>query len=117
KDNKINIKIKNGTSVALKNVSSDAYGEIFHFDSESLYFSVTEEDIKNKIICIEELKNHIQAKYNALGSIGFIYLKGDVSSSLPTAQFKTVDDYETIKKTKKKYIIFSVADKTAIVYD
>jgi hypothetical protein len=116
-DNKISINIKNGVAIHVKNISGNGAGEIFYFESEGMYFSTSQEDLENKIIFIQEIKQHIAAKCEALGCVGFIYVKGEVKTDLPTAQFKTDDDYNLTKEKNKKYTIFSLEDKEAIVYD
>lgn len=116
-DNKIIIKIKSGNEFALKQSSGDGAGELFYFNSESMYFGTSQEDLENKIILIEEIKQHIAAKCEALGCTGFLYLTGEVKTDLPAGQIKSKEDYILIKEKKKKYTIFSLDDKKGIVYD
>jgi hypothetical protein len=66
---------------------------------------------------IEEIKNHIQSKCEALGATGFIFLKGSVETDLPWCKVKTIDDYKEVSKLHKKYSLFSIDEKKGIVYD
>lgn len=116
-DHKIVIKVKNGVEVGLKSASMDGAGELFYFNSESMYFDTNEEDLEHKIILIEEIKQHIAAKCEALGCAGFLYLAGSVETDLPAGQLKNREDYILLKEKKKKYTIFSLDDKKVIVYD
>lgn len=116
-NNHLKVSVKNGTEIPLKDVTMDGSGDLYLFHDEALFFSATEEEIDKSVIVIEEIKTHIQAKCEALGCNGFLYLKGDITSDLPTARFKTEEDYNKIISSKKKHIIFSMEDKKAIVYD
>jgi len=114
--NQLKIGLEGGTEFSLKEVNQDGGGEVFYFKDESFFFRVTEEEIRNKIIIIEELKKHIEAKCEALGCAGFLFLKGELPQDLPAGKIKNVGDYQKICELKKKYVIFSKEDKKAIVY-
>jgi hypothetical protein len=115
--NYLTVDIKNGKPFALKDVNKDGGGEVFYFQNESLFFQISEEDLKDKIIIIEDLKTHLESKCEALGAKGFVFLKGQPSTNLPYAKIKNIDDYQQICQLQKKYIIFSKEDRIGIVYD
>lgn len=106
-----------GKKIDLKEINRDGAGEIFHFKDAGFYFTIGEDQIREKIIAIEELKSHIEAKCEALGGGGFIFLKGEVSTELPAAKIKNIDDYHHLVTSGKKYIIFSKKERVAIIYD
>lgn len=117
KKNQLKIKIENGKEFDLKDINQDGGGEVFYFKKESLFFSITEEQIENKIIVLENLKSHIETKCEALDCAGFLFLGGKMISNLPSAKIKNIDDYRGICELEKKYVIFSKEDKIGIMYD
>ncbi len=115
--NQLKFKIENGKEFELKEINQDGGGEVFYFKKESLFFSVNEDQVKNKIVVIENLKSHIAAKCEALDCVGFLFLKGDLPTNLPGARVKNIEDYQEIIKLEKKYAFFSKENKTGIMYD
>lgn len=114
--NQLKIEVENGKEFELKEINADGGGEIFYFKEEALFFSITEEQIRNKIIVLEKLKSHIEAKGEALGCSGFVLLIGKLPSSLPAAKIKKIDDYQRIIQLNRKYVIYSKNDKKVAVY-
>ncbi len=115
--NQLKIKIENGKEFELKDINQNGGGEVFYFKEESFFFSISEEQIENKIIVVENLKAHIEAKCEALDCSGFLFLGGNLPTNLPAAKIKNIDDYQQIVKLEKKYTFFSKEDKMGIVYD
>ncbi len=111
------VEINNGETFPLKTVSEDGGGKAFYFANESFYFTTDEDQLKDKIIVIDELKSHIEVKCETLGSAGFLFLKGKASENLPSASFSKIQDYDTMISLNKKYILFSKDDAVLVVYD
>lgn len=112
----LKVDIKNGKSFPLAEVNKDGAGEIFYFEKEDFFFQINEDNIKDKIVIVEVLKSHLETKCEALGAKGFVFLKGQ-PTDLAYAKIKNINDYQLIRRLKKKYIIFSKKDKIGIVYD
>lgn len=121
KNNLLKIKIENGQQFDLRQANQDGGGEAFYFKDEEQYFTISLDEIGQKIVVIEELKSHLVTKCEALGCAGFLFLKSalDVASktTFPFAKIKRIDDFKKIVELKKKYVIFSQADKILIAYD
>jgi len=113
----VKIKIENGIEFELKDINSDGGGEVFYFKEESFFFRITEDQIKNKIIVLPNLKSHMEAKCEALGCSGFVLLTGKLPTNLPSAKIKNINDYQRIIQLNCRYVIYSKKDKTGIVYD
>ena len=112
----VTVDCKNGTSKSFKSITQDFGGELYYFSSESLFYSVQEVEIENKVILIEELKSFIAAKCEALSAAGFIYQKSDVTSQIPSLLVNS-QDFNELVKSEKKYILFSQNEKKAVIYE
>src|SRR3989344_3063360 len=113
----VTIAINKGDAFELKEVSENGGGKIVHIDITANYFSLTEEDLKGKIILIDELQNHMTAKLEALGAMGILTLKGAAQTDLPVGKVKLIDDFKKLATGNYTYVIFSSSEKKAIAYN
>lgn len=123
-NNRLTIDIEKGIVVELEMITIDWGGPAFYLTDEDRYFSMNEEDIKNKTVITQCLTPPIQVKCEALAAAGFILrvagsaiAKKDHHISLPHAIFKNPQDWDRIVSSKKPYILCSVVDRTAILYE
>lgn len=112
----LTIYFEKGHRIEIENIAYDWGGKAYYFTDESLYFTINEENIKNKIIIIEYLSPHIQIKCEALGARGFGYVEKKGHTSLPHMTFKK-DEYSKIMQSKHPFIICSTVEKSAILYE
>lgn len=113
----VTVVIDDAIEIGLKSVSESGGGEMYFFSDEGHYFTATEDQIQNEIIIVSDLKSHITAKCEALGARGFIYLSTRPDLHVGGAQAEKIADFETLVKSKKKYILYSALDKKALIYD
>jgi hypothetical protein len=111
------VTVEKSYEIDLKSVSANGGGEIFFFSDEGQYFTASEDQIANKIIILSDLKPHIVAKCEALEALGFVYLTGRLDLPVNGAQVTKIADFEGLAKHKKKYILYSMLDKKALLYD
>lgn len=110
------LEIKKGLSVPLKEVVGQTGGQVFNFINENLFFQITEEEIKNKIILIESLKSYITMKCEALGVNGFIFIKKDDKPFISYGQILNPNDFKKAIDGNYHYCLFSEIDQLAIFY-
>ncbi len=115
-NNRLKIYLDKGHRIQLVDATHDCGGKIFYYTDESLYFTINEESIKNKMVVIEYLSPHIQIKCEALGASGFGYVEKKESITLPHMAFAK-DDYLKILQSKQTLILCSAVEKCAIFYE
>lgn len=113
----ITIALKGAEAYPVKNVTADYAAELFYFTNDGLYFTANEDQLKNKLVVIDELKAHIEVKCEALGCVGFLYLSGKPTTQLPSASFIKKDVYDTMIRQSKKYGAFTTTDSLVAVYN
>lgn len=116
KKNSVALEIKKGLSVSLKEGVGQAGGPVFNFIKDDLFFQITEEEIKNKIILIESLKSYITMKCEALGVSGFIFIKKDDKPVIPYGQILNSNDFKKAIDSHYHYCLFSEIDQLAVFY-
>lgn len=110
---KIQIEIeKNSHKQEVDEISFDFGGPIFRFENETQYFSMNEDEIKNHVIVMKEMKSNILAKLKTLQAAGYIFEKSEIDPSCPYAK---IDDVGKIA-TNKKHCLISNLDKAIYLY-
>lgn len=112
----LTVECKDATSKPFKSIKQDFGGELFYFSDESLFYTVQESEVENKVLLIEELKSFIVSKCEALSVSGFVYQKGEVVTQIPSLLVSS-DDFKELVKSQKKYILFSHLEKKALIYE
>lgn len=113
----ITVSLKGADAVNVKNVTADCAAELFYFINEGLYFTANEDELKNKLVIIENLKPHVEVKCEALGCVGFLYLTGHPTTDLPSAALTKKEEYDTMVSLGKKYGAFTITDSLVAVYN
>ena len=112
KKNEVTIEVEKGEQVPAKNVGVNFGGKTFYSDNNSHFLS---ENIFNSIIVCENITSYLKAKAEALGCQGFLILsKLTEESGISHAQFKNIDDYKKIVKSKFPYC--TVVNASSIIY-
>lgn len=97
----ITLKVKKKISFPTKNSSNNFGGKVFYFSHEVNFFSLKEEEVKDKIIVIKSINPFVQTKLEALGVKGFIVLtKLEKAPLTDFAIIKNIGDYEKILMMK-----------------
>lgn len=115
--NLLTVSIPKAISYRARLVSADGGGEVWYVKNDADFQTATTQEIAGKIVCLKELKPHIQVKCEALGAAGFIITKGNTSDELPTCVLDRLRDYDTMIDQGKKYAVFTTHDNACILYD
>lgn len=116
KNNIVTVQIKNGLKILLNEVNLQAGGEIFFYKSDSLFFQISEEDIKDKIVITEKLTSHVNLKCETLGCSGFLFVEKEKRPSIPFGRFNSTNDFKRIIDNNFKYCLFSNIDQFVVFY-
>lgn len=109
---KIQIDVENATKQEIDEISFDFGGPIFRFENENQYFSMNEDEIKNHVIIMKEMKTNILAKLKTLQAAGYIFERGEINLDCPYAK---IDDVAKIA-ANKKHCLISNLDKAIYLY-
>lgn len=118
------IEITDAHKINFDQIPTEGGGELFYFLNNNSYFNIFEDNIKNRVVLIEELTPRVKIKCEALEAGGFIFCRKKTDSNffsttdnlIFSTQIKS-EDYRKLINLKKRYIIFSTIDKIGIVYD
>ena len=112
KKNELSIEVNRGEQFSGKNIEQNFGGKTFYLDENTDFNS---ENVFNKIVICENLTSYYKAKAEALGCQGFLSLsKLTEDSGIPYAQFKNINDYKKIIKTKFTYC--TILSNSSIIY-
>jgi hypothetical protein len=112
KKNEVSIEVNKGEQFPAKNVNHNFGGKTFYSDNNPDFLS---ENIYNSIIICENITSYFKAKAEALGCQGFLSLsKLTEESKIPYAQFKNIDDYKKVIKSKFAYC--TIVNASSIIY-
>lgn len=112
KKNEASIEVDRGEQFPAKNVSRNFGGKTFYSDNNSDFLS---ENIFDSVIVCENITSYLKAKAEALGCQGFLSLsKLTEESGIPYAQFKNINDYKKIIKSKFPYC--TIVNTSSIIY-
>ncbi len=111
----LTIELLGGTSYSLKSASAFGGGHLSIL-TEKDFFTIQEAEVDDHIVCVENLSNQIDAKFDALGAIGAVYLKGEGSKLEGYAQLINEAEFKKLIESKGKYIAFSGHEKKVVVY-
>ncbi len=110
------LKVKKGRSFPLKNATDNFGGEIFYLSGEKS--SLSESQIKNKIILAENVNSYLQAKIETLGATGFVLLNKLIeASNLHVAQIKNINDFKKISELNFPYCLIDKENSTIYLYN
>ena len=113
KNNELTIEVNKGEQFPGKNIYQNFGGKAFYSDKNSNFNS---ENIFNSIVVCENITSYYKAKAEALGCQGFLSLsKLTEESEIPYAQFKNINDYKKIIKTKFTYCTI-LSDSSTIYF-
>lgn len=116
KNNIVSVQIKNGVKIPLDEVNLQAGGEIFFYRSDSLFFQISEEDIKDKIVITEKLTSHVNLKCETLGCSGFLFIEKEEKPSIPYGRLNNIKYLKRIIDNNLKYCLFSNIDQFVVFY-
>lgn len=108
--------IDSNSQIPLKSISADMLGKTYYFDDDKLYFTLSEDEISEKIVIIEDLKTHVAAKCEALGTVGFILENGEENSGLPYAKLDGKSSVSKLFQARRTYAAASKSDKKLLLY-
>jgi hypothetical protein len=101
KKNEVVIEVDKGEEFPAKNITHDFGGKTFYSEKNSDFLS---ENIFNSVIVCETITAYLKAKAEALGCQGFLSLsKLSEEFGMTHAQFKNINDFKKILKTKLPY--------------
>jgi len=108
----IKIKIEKKEEIEVKEEKKEIFGgKIFIFENEN---EVNSQNVEERLIIAEEINSIFQTKLEALGAKGFLTIKKlPKETTLPTFQFKNLDD---IKKIKKNWSCFIDKNSTKMIF-
>jgi len=108
----IKIKIEKKEEIEIKEEAKEIFGaKIFILENEN---EINFENVENRLIIAKELNSIFQTKLEALGIKGFLTIKKlPQSTTLPTFQFKDLND---IKKIKKNWYCFINKNSTKMIF-
>jgi len=89
-------------------------GEVYYLSEKK---DVTEEEIDNRVIVAKKITAYDQAKFEALGAVGFL-VQDDLPDKTdhPVAKVKGVDDLKKIQTLKLPYCIIDKRESKIIFY-
>lgn len=116
-NNHLIIEIEKGIAIELEMASTDWGSASFYLTDETRYFTINEEDIKNKTVIAEHLTPQMQVKCEALGAAGFLLVKKNRRIDLPHAIFKNPEEWIHVVESKKPSILCSALENKAVIYE
>jgi hypothetical protein len=102
---------------AIEKSNSDGGGEIYVINNNDNFFNVNENQVKNKIIFIENMNINILVKIAALGATGAVCNNFDNDDSIPIWKPKDATLFNKIPKINCKYVIISSSDSKLYLYN
>jgi hypothetical protein len=93
----------------------DCGGEWTTIESRN-FFTYSSEDIKDRILLVDEVQSHIEAKIDALGGAGIIYVEGSQPTSIPGVQVNN-ETFEKIKEASCTYLLYSSEEQKIFGYN
>ncbi len=115
--NTIKLKVKHAKQYEVTQ-ATDFFGGPAIYSRDPEKGSLSEEDVSDKVVIDDNIPSYEQAKYNALGAVGFVFFRtlSDYSKA-PSARLKNEDDYKTIAVNKLPYCIIDKGTNTIYFYD
>ncbi len=114
KKNELSVEVGKGEQFPAKNISQNFGGKTFYVDKNLNFYT---ENVFNSIVVCEDITSYYRSKAEALGCKGFLSLS-KLSDDLetPFAQFKNINDYKKIIKTKFTYCTVVSSSSTIYFY-
>lgn len=84
--------------------------------SDKDFYSYSADEIVDKMILIHSLQSHIEAKTDALGASGILYVEGDTTDTIPTVK---IDEsvFEALTTSKDIYMLFTTHEGKLFGYN
>lgn len=112
----VTIKVGSGVSVSATSiVGGDGGGDVTITTPEN-YFSLNADDIRGNAVVIHDVPSHIFTKLDALDAGGVIYVSGEVTPDVPSAQ-TSESNFESLTKKPHAFIVFSSHEKKIFAYN
>ncbi len=112
KKNELSVEVEKGEEFPAKNINQSFGGKTFYFDKNSDFYT---ENVSNSVVVCENLTSYYKSKAEALGCKGFLSLsKLSEDLEAPFAQFKNINDYKKIIKTRFTYC--TVVSNSSTIY-
>lgn len=111
----VTIDVGAGIHVNALTIDGDGGGEVT-ITSPDNYFSLSADDISGNAVLIHDLPSHIFTKLDALDAGGVIYVSGDITSTVPSAQTDE-KSFELLSKKPHAFIVFSSHEKKIFAYN
>jgi hypothetical protein len=114
KKNEVTLEVKKAKVFPAKSISDDFGGEVLFFEGKSLD-TLTEENIRNKVLFADTIKSYNRVKFEVMGILGLVTVQ-DVSeeSGLPRAMLKSGSELAEIKELEYPYCL--VSKKNNLIY-
>jgi len=114
KEDDLSVDIGKGEQVPGKNIEINFGGKIFLYENNSEFNS---ENVMGSIVVCEDVSPYYKAKAEALGCHGFLSLtKIEPDSDAPIAQFKNINDFKKITKSKFTYCTLLTSSSSIYFY-
>lgn len=114
KKNELSVEVGKGEQFPAKNIGQNFGGKTFYADLNSDFYT---ENVSNSIVVCENITSYYKSKAEALGCRGFLSLsKLTDDLETPFAQFKKINDYKKILKTKFTYCTVVSSSSTIYFY-
>ncbi len=115
--NIINLKVKHSKEYPLATASS-YFGGATIYSQNPEKGNLSEEQVHDKVVIDDNVPSYEQAKYNALGAVGFVYFNAlSDYTKAPNAKFKDEQDYKSSVSTKLPYCIIDKGANTIYFYE
>lgn len=110
----VSVNVGKGVEIPAKG-DVDCGGELAVFD-EKEYFSITMEDVRDRIILTHTLQSHIETKLEALDAAGVIYVKGTPEGEIPCIKLSKKEDFDILAKGTQSHVVYSTHDNKLYAY-
>lgn len=112
----VTIKVGSGISIPAVSIDGgDGGGNVTITTSEN-YFTLNADDIRGNAVVIHDVPSHIFTKLDALDAGGIIYVTGETTPDVPSAQ-TSKDDFNALTKKPYGFIVFSSHEKKIFAYN
>lgn len=112
----VTVKIGSGVSVDASAIEGGDGGGDVTITTPENYFSLNADDIRGNAVVIQDVPSHIFTKLDALDAGCVIYVSGEVTPDVPSAQISE-SNFETLTKKPYAFIVFSSHEKKIFAYN
>lgn len=116
KNSLVTVKVGSGISVPAINIEGGDGGGDITITTPENYFSLNADDIHGNAVVIHDVPSHIFTKLDALDAGGVIYVSGEVTTEVPSANISE-KDFKLVTEKPHAFIVFSSHEKKIFAYN